>query len=106
DYLDKHRAELKRKYPTITDFKKNFTITDELFEDFLAFAEKNEVPRDEEGIERSGKEIKTIIKGLIARNMFDVSAYFEVISPIDRELMQAIKSIQDDALFRKLSIAM
>jgi len=106
DYLDKHRAELNRKFPSLALYKADFEITDEMFDGFIAFAEKKEVPRDEEGLERSGYEIKTIIKGLIARNMFDVSAYFEVISPIDRELMQAIKSIQDDALFRKLSIAM
>ncbi|GAB1403666.1 S41 family peptidase [Lentimicrobium sp.] len=106
DYLDKHRSELKRKYPSVGLFKENFQINDEIFEDFIAFAEAKEVPRDEEGIERSGDEIKMIMKGLIARNIFDVSAYFEVISPIDNELMQAIKSIQDDTLFRKLSIAM
>lgn len=106
DYLDKHRAELSRKYPILAAYKAGFIITDEIFEDFIIFAENKEVPRDEEGIARSGVEIRTILKGLIARNMFDVSAYFEMISPIDRELMQAIKSIQDDALFRKLSIAM
>lgn len=106
DYLDKHRSELTRKYPTIKSYKSGFVVTDEMFDDFVTYAEKNEVPRDNEGIERSGNEVRTIIKGLIARNMFDVSAYFEMISPIDRELMQAVKSIQEDNLFHKLSIAM
>lgn len=106
DYLDANRAKLKATYADVASFKKEFMINDELLKEFVTYAEGKGVPADEEGLKRSGREIRYILKGLIARNLFDVSAYFEVISPIDKELMKAVEAMGNDGLFRKLSIAM
>ncbi len=103
-YMEKNRDELKVLYPNLEVFKKNFDADGELLNKFTEFAATKEVPADKEGIEKSGREIKYLLKGLIARNLFDVSAYFEIINPIDHELMRAVEVMNDDNLFRKLSI--
>jgi len=105
-YMDKNRADLKNLYPELPAFRSSFMVDDKFFKEFTDFAAAKEVPADAEGIEKSGNEIKIVLKGLIARNLFDVSAYFEVISPIDHELMRAVEVMNEDNLFRKLSIAM
>ncbi|KAF0199194.1 MAG: carboxyl-terminal processing protease [Bacteroidetes bacterium] len=105
-YMEKNRDVLRSQYPDINTFRTGFTVDDKFLTEFTDFAATREVPTDQEGIEKSGSEIRHVLKGLIARNMFDVSAYFEVISPIDHELMRAVEVMHEDNLFRKLSIAM
>jgi len=105
-YMDKNRADLKNLYPELSAFRSSFLVDDKFLKEFTDFAASKEVPADAEGIEKSGNEIRIVLKGLIARNLFDVSAYFEVISPIDHELMRAVEVMNEDNLFRKLSIAM
>ncbi|KAF5070741.1 Peptidase family S41 [anaerobic digester metagenome] len=106
DYLDTRRGQLQAIYPNIASFKTGFLVDDAFLQQFVDFAADKGVPADEEGLARSGNEIRHILKGLIARNLFDVSAYFEMISPIDHELMQAVEAMNNEMLFRKLSIAM
>jgi carboxyl-terminal processing protease len=38
DYMSSHRDELKAKYPTIQDFRANFTIDDAMYQDLLSYA--------------------------------------------------------------------
>ncbi|MBK6963497.1 MAG: S41 family peptidase [Bacteroidales bacterium] len=106
NYMEKNRDDLKVQYPDLAAFRKSFDVDENLMNRFTEFAASKEVPVDKDGLEKSGKEIKYVLKGLIARNLFDVSAYFEMISPIDHELMRAIEVMHEDNLFRKLSIAM
>lgn len=105
-YMERNRGELKSLYPDLEVYRKDFVVDDKLMNEFTAFAASKEVPYDAEGVQKSGNEIKHILSGLVARNLFDVSAYFEVISPIDHELMRAVEVMREETLFRKLSIAL
>lgn len=106
DYLENNRKKLAQNYPELKAFRSNFSVDDILMREFIGYADKKGVAEDTMGLERSGKEIKYIISGLIARNLFDVSAYFEVISPVDHDLQKAIEVMQDNLNFRKLSLSM
>jgi carboxyl-terminal processing protease len=106
DYLEKNRKTLKTDYPDLVTFRNNFNIDESLMLQFIGYAATKGVAENAEDIERSGDEIRYIVKGLIARNLFDVSAYFEIISPVDNELMKAIEVMNDETTFRKLSLSM
>lgn len=106
DYLEKNRKDLEKQYPNLDTFRKDFMMNEKLMREFIDYAGEKGVAEDSTGIERSGKEIKYIVKGLLARNLFDVSAYFEIISPVDNELQKAIEVMNDDNHFRKLSLSM
>lgn len=43
DYMDSHRKELISKYPTISDFKNNFQISDEMYSQLMDYAKKEGV---------------------------------------------------------------
>jgi len=43
DYMDSHRTELLTKYPTISDFKNNFQISDEMYNQLMDYAKKEGV---------------------------------------------------------------
>jgi len=98
DYVDKHRADLKIKYTDFEMFKNKFIVTDELLNDFYAFAEQKEIPKDEEGINTSKEYIILQIKALIARNVWDFNAYIQMYSTIDDAIIKAIEVINDGSI--------
>lgn len=98
-YVDKYRKKLSKEYPNADTFIKNFQVTDELFNDFVLYAQEKGVARDEKGIETSGEYIKTIIKALIARNIFDINTYFIIIGNSDPVLQNAIKTMETPDAF-------
>lgn len=102
-YIESRRKDLLVAYPDIKAFKKGFSEDQKLLNEFIAFAETKEVPSNDKDIAASGLQIKTVLKGLIARNLYNLNAYFEVVSVTDDELNKAIEVIKNDALFRKLS---
>ncbi len=101
-YLESRRPELLSAYPNIKVFTSRFN-DDKLLDQFVDFAAAKEVPRDEKGLEASGKQILAVLKGLIARNLYNVSAYFEVVGSTDDDLQQAVKVLGNDEMFRKLT---
>lgn len=102
-YIDDNRKVLAQQYPDVKTFVANFVFDDKLLNQFVEFAGKKGVPRDEKGLELSGKQIRYVIKALVARSLFNVDAYFQVISGIDEELQKAVELISDDSSFKKLA---
>ncbi len=103
-YIESRRKDLLKAYPNVNAFKNGFTDDQKLLDEFVAFAETKDVPRKDKDIEVSGLQIKTYLKALIARNLYNLNAYFEVISVMDDDLQKAIDVIRDDSMFRKLSL--
>jgi len=104
-YIDANRKDLLKKYPDIDAFMSGFNNDKVLLDDFVAYAAKNEIPADDEGLKASGRQITIILKGLLARNLYNINAYFKVIGKDDDDLNQAVKIIHDDTLFRKLTLS-
>jgi carboxyl-terminal processing protease len=100
-YIDKNRKSLQNKYKTFDEFDKSFVVDANLFAEFLAYGEKKGVPASKEGIKISGNFIKQYIKALIARNLFDDSAYFEIINKGDKIYEKAIEVLDNWDKYRK-----
>jgi carboxyl-terminal processing protease len=105
DYMDQNRQMMEKDYPTIENFIEDFETDEAFMESFYAFAEKEGVERDNEGIEASEAHLAVMLKALIGRNLFDLNAYYRIISEIDRELQQAIQTMADEMVFRNLLVA-
>jgi carboxyl-terminal processing protease len=104
DYMNQNRRKLDKDFPDIDRFIKGFTVDEAFMEGFIAYAEKEGVERDDEGLEASGKHIAVMLKAFIGRNLFDLNAYYRIISEIDRELQQAIEIMGDDQAFRNMLV--
>lgn len=103
-YIESRRKDLLKAYPDINAFKKGFTNDQELLDEFVAYAASKDVPRVDKDLEASGMQIKTVLKALIARNLFNLNAYFEMVGTTDDDLNKAIEVIKNDSLFHKLSL--
>ncbi len=99
-YMDSHRSELKLKYNNVPSFKKGFDAESELLNDFVEYAVKNDVEKDEEQINTSKKLILIRLKALIARNLWDTSAYFEIANELNDSYLKAIEEINSNT-FKK-----
>ena len=103
-YVDENRTALKAQYPDMYAFKKNFVLTEDFLNKFYAYAEKKSVKRNEEGIKKSDRLIKTQLKALVARDLWNTTAYYYVINDINPFLTKALESL-DDRTFEKMKIA-
>ena len=105
DYVDKHRKQLKSDYPTLEDFDARFALTDDDIKRFIDAGEKDKVKYDEAKFRTSERVFRTMIKGLIARDIYaDSSAYTRIVNHRNPDLDAAVKVLYDreryDALLR------
>jgi len=66
--------------------------------------EKDFATRKAEGMETSGKIIKTRLKALLARTLWQTEAFYRVFNAEDDAVLKAIESI-DDKTFRRLKLS-
>ncbi len=103
-YVDNNRNQLKSSYPDINVFKEKFSVEGKVFDDFLALAKKQGVEKDSAGYITSEKAIQIHLKALIARNLWDTDAYFEISNDLNGSLKKAIEAVQNKT-FEKMKLA-
>mgnify|MGYP002855074140 CR=1 FL=1 len=102
-YVDRHRNAIKNKYPTVASFDSGFTLTEDDMQAFIAAGERDSVHYDEAKYRTSEQLIKTIIKGLIARDVYsDPSAYTVIYNHRNRDLQAAMQVFNDPERFASL----
>jgi carboxyl-terminal processing protease len=97
NYLNSNREDLNVKYPSFQTFKEGFKLDDQIIDDFFAFAKKKKVKKEDGEYEESKKLIDTQITALFARNLYSISAYFEVINTLNDSYLEALKVLEGDA---------
>lgn len=103
EYVDRHRDDIKRDYPTESDFIRNFDFTQEMLNSLVALGEKNGVKPNPEGLEKSRAIICAITKGLIARDVWDMNGYFRSVNPVSRGTYEkAVELVNNKDLYDKL----
>lgn len=98
-YVDDHRAEILEKYPTVREYMKGFNVDESFMKDFIKFGEDMDVEFEQEGYERSGDYLKVQIKAWMARNLWDISASYEVFTVIDDGFIKALEVIEHETMF-------
>jgi len=104
EYSNRERTKLRKQYPAFDKFLKEFVIDEKLMADFLAMAADENVEWHEQQFKQSETMIKYQIKALIARNIWDMNAYWEVMAGFDDTLGRALEILQSDnfsAFFNK-----
>lgn len=96
NYLDKNRKRMLKIYPNFITFKKEFELTEDLMDEFFKYAEKKNVEKNEEDYKKSKELIDTQIEALMARNLYNTSAYFEIINQLNDSFLEAMNLIQSD----------
>ncbi len=101
-YIDKNRADLKKKYSGFEKFKKSFEISDELLDKLKQLAEKDKIVVDSTQFETSKNLIKLQLKALVARDLWEVNEYYQIIDSENESLLKAIEILKTKGAYEKI----
>ena len=92
--IDRYRKEYTTLYPDFKSYVKRYKVDDTILSILLTEAEKAGVKYDEEQFQASLPLIKTQLKALIARDLWDMSQFYEIFNPTDETIMKGLEVIQ------------
>ncbi len=97
DYTNNNRDEIKSKYPTIEDFNKNFTVSDDIMDELFNYANREDstLVFIEEDYKISKDVITTRIKANIAQNIWDIGAFYQVYNIKNEIITRAYNALKD-----------
>jgi len=103
-YIDKNRAELKKKYPAFDKFKSGYEVDEALMNQLLTAAEKEKVKIkfDSAQYEISKPLIKLQLKALIARDLWEMNEYYQIMDADNESLLKAIQILQTPSTYEKI----
>ena len=93
-YIDNHRDSLRQAFPTFEAFRRDFTVPRELIDAVVEEGRKMDVkPKDDDELARTLPMLSTQLKALVARDLFDMSEYFQVINEESDIVKKAVEEI-------------
>ena len=104
EYTNDHRKTLLKEYPLVKDFLENYALDESMMKQLFDAAEKDEISYDEEGYQTSKLWFDTRVKALLARNLYDSEAFYEVINPILPVYQRALEAMGDGS-FERMNLA-
>ena len=96
-FIESHRKELQSKYKKFETFNDKFEISDEILANMQTLAEQEKIKFDEKQYQKSLPLIKTQLKALIARDLWDMNEYFQIMNTTDSSVLQALKVLNEGA---------
>ena len=99
DYVDRNRDEINNRYSSFSVFKDQFKIDDSILKDLLIAAEDEKIEKNESEFEQSKEQIKMILKALIARDIWDMSEYYEIVNEKNKAFNKAISILKNEEIF-------
>ena len=94
-YVDAHRKTLKQQYPDFATFLARYEVPQSLLDDIRKTAEKDKIkPKDEAEWKKSLPQLRLQLKALVARDLWDMSQYFQVVNEANPIVQKAIALFQ------------
>jgi len=101
-YMDSLRSELKTKYKDLSSFDKKFQVTDDLIAQLQNKASAKKIQFNEAEYQISEKLIRIQIKSLIARDLWGISEYFQLINPFVDSYSQALELMHNEKNYNQI----
>ena len=102
EYSDKNRKSLALKYKQFDDFKEKFSLSPEEIASLIKKAEDSGVKYDDSQFKISQNEILTVLKGLVAANLWQSNEYYRIINDDDITIMNALRIVSDKTAYNKI----
>ena len=102
DYALQHRDEMLKKYTDFAQYNKEFAVGNELVDGLKKVAQDNKVEWNDEEFKRSEKFIRLQMKALIARNVWEMQQYYEVMLAEDNGVQKAIEILSDEKEYKRI----
>ena len=96
-YVEKNRDQLLRQYKQFDRYNSHFEVDNDLLTSLLQIADEEKIAFNEEQYTRSLKLIKPQLKALIARDLWDMNEYFQVINTTNESVVRALDILNSEA---------
>ncbi len=93
EYVDNNRKILSN-YKDSEMFERRFEVDKKMYDDFVGYAMKNGATSAPACNQVSEDMIKTQLKALISRDIFDDKGYYPIINKIDKTFLKAVEVLQ------------
>lgn len=100
--VDNNRRELLDNYSDVESFNDEYNVTEALVDRLKTIAEDVDVEWNDEEFIQSQNLIFVQLKALIARDLYDSSAFYRIINEENDIYLEGIKIISDDKLYMEL----
>jgi carboxyl-terminal processing protease len=123
-WIDRHRKQLDKTYDVATyrkaktrqidnkmynpadlrtgfeRFRNEFTVPQDLIDILVAKAKEQKIEYTDSDFQASMPMLQVQLKALIARDLFDMSEYFEIINPTNEIYVKGLEALKDENLFQ------
>ena len=91
-YVDNNRKQLKKRYPDFESFLNRFEVPQSLIDEMVADGKKQKVePKDKDEMQRTLPYLRTQLKALVARDIWGMNEYFQIINKQNVILQKALE---------------
>lgn len=101
-YTDLNRKQLTRRFATFDEFNNGFEFEGATMDQLKAAGEKNGVSFNQAQYNISERELKIIMKALVARDLWDMNEYFKVINADDSGISRALEVLNDVTAYDRI----
>lgn len=94
-YVDEHRQQLQAQYKSFDDFRQHFEVPQELIDRIMAEGEKQDIkPKDDAELQTTLPYLRTQLKALIARDLWNMDEYFAIINELSDTVQRALELLK------------
>ena len=93
-FIEKNRKAWQNKYNKFEDFDKKFEITQSMLDELITMTTDAKIEFNEEEYQKSLPLLKLQLKALIARDLWDMEAYFRVINKANESVTKAVELLE------------
>jgi carboxyl-terminal processing protease len=101
-YLDLNRGRMESRFHDFRAYKDEFEVDDNILARFGKHGEAEGVPMNEKEFGISRELIQNQIKALIARDLFTMSEYFEIMNARDDAFLKALEIIGERRYYQSM----
>ena len=95
-YVDNNRKQLRSNYSSFDDFKKKYKVPEEIIENIIAEGRKDKIePLDDNDLKQTKAQLRLQLKALVARDLWDMSEYYEIINQQNDIVNEAVKILKN-----------
>lgn len=94
-YINKHRAELKQKYPSFDDYFAHFEVGQDLLDQLIEEGKSMKIEYKDDEFKEGLPLIKLQLKALLARDLWDMSEYYQLINTINPVVKKGIELLEE-----------
>ncbi|MFC2098801.1 S41 family peptidase [Bacteroidota bacterium] len=101
-YVDDHRTEFLRNYPSFREFNDDYKVSDEMMDALTSYAEEQDLEFDEEDYKASSEHIRLMVKAYMARDLWNTSEFYEIVNKENQSVLKAVEVLEAQGVYQAL----